>query len=235
MRPEDAQTVRRLPLLEGAEASSITTLIAAGYVQRFPGGVVLIHEGERPDFLHILVEGQVDLFTNHRGREATIAVISPPTTFILAAVIVDGPYLKSARTIEPTTVVLIPAEAVRDVFARDPGFARATVAELACRYRSIVKDLKNHRLRPAVERLANWLIAQDQLTGGQGTFRIPFEKRLLASKLGMRPENLSRAFAELTQVGVEVSGATIRIESRAALERFAMPNPLIDGEEPCQV
>lgn len=36
------------------------TLIAAGYLQRFPQEVVLVHEGERPDFLHVLVQGSIE-------------------------------------------------------------------------------------------------------------------------------------------------------------------------------
>lgn len=231
MRSQDAEIVRKLPLFRDASPESFDALIAAGYLQRFPAGVVLLHEGERPDFLHVLVDGQVDFFASHADREATIAVLSPPAAFILAAVIVDGQYLKSARTLAPSTIVLIPAGAVRDIFAKDSAFARATVAELASRYRSIVKELKNQRLRSAVERLANWIVAHDRLTGSTGRFRMPFEKRVLASQLGMRPENLSRALGELASFGVTVDGPVLSIGDRVRLTAFSQPNALIDDPE----
>ncbi|CFX59099.1 Transcriptional activator FtrB [Candidatus Filomicrobium marinum] len=228
MRREDSEIVRELPLFRGVELENFRTLIAAGYVQRFPTGTVLIHEGERPDFLHVLVDGQIAFFASHNDREATVSILTPPAAFILAAVIVDGPYLKSARTLSSSTVVLIPAGAVREVFERDTGFARATVAELACRYRTIVKELKNVRLRSSSERLANWILTQASQSGGCGTFRLPFEKRALASRLGMRPENLSRALAELAEAGVTVDGPMIRVGDAAKLIAFSKPNPLID-------
>jgi CRP/FNR family transcriptional activator FtrB len=125
-------------------------------------------------------------------------------------------------------VVLIPAEAVREVFNKDPAFARAVVAELALRYRGLVKDLKNQRLRTSLERLANWILAHNDKIGRPGSFKLPMEKKALANLLGMRPENLSRAFSELSELGVDVDGATLRIIDITALTSFAKPDPLID-------
>lgn len=234
MRPTDSEQVRQLPLFRAMAQASFEALSGAGYLQRFPAGVVLVHEGEHPDFLHVLVAGSVEFFSSHGDRETTLSVLTPPSAFILAAVIIDGIYLKSARTIAESTVVLIPAEAVRDVFLRDSEFARATVVELACRYRSVVKDLKNQRLRTGLQRLASWVLVQDEASGNSGRFRIPFEKRVLAGQLGLRPENLSRAFADMQKVGVVVDGPIITITDRDALIAIAQPNPLIDGVESCE-
>ena len=133
-------------------------LIRAGFLQRFPEHVTLFREGEMPDFLHIVVEGNVELFSSHADHETTIDILRPVSTFILAAVVQDDVYLKSARTIGPCRVLMIPAEAVRAIFGRDAGFARAVVGELATRYRGIVRALKNQKLRTGTERLANWIL-----------------------------------------------------------------------------
>jgi CRP/FNR family transcriptional activator FtrB len=234
MRAQDAEQVRRLPLFRAMAQSNFEELSAAGYLQRFPAGVVLIHQGDRPDFLHVLVDGMIELFSSHGGQEATLSVLSPPAAFILAAVVVDDVYLKSARTLSPSTVVLIPADAVREVFERDAAFARAIVVELACRYRALVKELKNSRLRTGVQRLANWIIARDKSSGQTGRIRIPYEKRVLANQLGLRPENLSRALAELQHAGISVNGPEIAITDYRRLALLAKSDPLIDAPEPCE-
>src|SRR5580765_4155176 len=113
MRDTDAEIVRALPLFSAMQQTHFQTLIGAGYLQRFPHGVVLVDEGQKPDFLHILVEGAVEFFSSSRGRETTLSFLTPPGAFILAAVVLDQLYLKSARTTESSMVVLIPAEAVR--------------------------------------------------------------------------------------------------------------------------
>jgi CRP/FNR family transcriptional activator FtrB len=228
MRDTDAEIVRALPLFRGMEPQHFATLIGAGYLQRFPHRVELIHEGHKPDFLHVLVEGSVEFVSTGRGRETTLSVLTPPGAFILAAVVLDQVYLKSARTIDKSVVVLIPAAAVREVFNKDPAFARAVVAELALRYRAIVKDLKNQRLRTGLERLANWVLVHNEKMGRPGRFKLPMEKRALAGLLGMRAENLSRSFTEIAEHGVTVRGSTVTIDDIAGLRAFAEPDPLID-------
>jgi CRP/FNR family transcriptional activator FtrB len=118
---------------------------------------------------------------------------------------------------------------VRDVFGRDAAFARAIVNELAERYRTVVRALKNEKLRSSAERLANWILQADSLQGNQHSVELTFDKRTLASRLGMTPENLSRNFALLAKYGVKSSGRGIVIGDTSALKRFAKPNSLIDG------
>jgi len=117
---------------------------------------------------------------------------------------------------------------VRAIFDADGNFARAIVTELAQCYRSVIKAQKDLKLRTSLERLANYLLRQQRHTGGGAAFELDFEKRRLASVLGMTPENLSRAFKGLQPYGVTVTGTRIAIDNQADLERFAKPNPLID-------
>jgi CRP/FNR family transcriptional activator FtrB len=124
---------------------------------------------------------------------------------------------------------MIPAQVVRDVFDRDASFARAVVNELAERYRTAVRSLKNEKLRTSAERLANWILQADAQHGHRHSVELEFDKRTLASRLGMTPENLSRNLAMLAKHGVKTAGRDILIEDSSALERFARPNALIDG------
>ena len=61
-----------------------------------------------------------------------------------------------------------------------------------------------------------------------GSIELPYDKRTLASLLGMTPENLSRAFNTLKPYGVKVEGSMIRLEDMNGLEVLAKVNPLID-------
>ncbi|MBM3528978.1 MAG: cyclic nucleotide-binding domain-containing protein [Alphaproteobacteria bacterium] len=229
MRRSDIEQVRSLPLFREMTKTHFSTLMSAALLQKFPARTVLIREGELPDFLHIVVEGTVELYSRWEDRETTIDIIRPVTTFILAAVIQDDVYLKSARTIDAARILMIPSEAIRDIFGRDAGFARAIVSELALRYRGIVRVLKDRKLRTSVERLANWILAMDRSEGGGGRIVLAHDKRTLSSRLGMTPENLSRSLAILGDHGVEGTGREIVIVDREALQRCAKPSPLIDG------
>jgi CRP/FNR family transcriptional activator FtrB len=228
MPETDYGDVRRLDLFSGMSEASFAALMRGAYVQNFPAHVELISEGEPSDFLHILLSGSVDLFSEWNGRETSMATVRPISTFILAATIRDAPYLMSARTLEKSRIALIPSQDVRAVFDTEKKFARAIVTELAQCYRSAIKAQKDLKLRTSLERLANYLLRKQRHAGGQSNFELDFEKRRLASILGMTPENLSRAFKGLQPYGVSVEGNRIAIGNQADLERFAKPNPLID-------
>lgn len=208
--------------------ANFDALMQAAYLQTFPAQLELIAEGDPADFLYIVIEGCVELFARSNGREATMDLVSPVETFILAAVIRDAVFLMSARTCRRSKILLIPSENVRDIFQKDEAFARAIVVELAGRYRSVVKQHKGLKLRTAVERLANRLLNYHKDQGANGCLELPLDKRTLASLLGMTPENLSRAFNTLKPYGVEVDGSTIQLADIKALEGLAKPNPLID-------
>jgi CRP/FNR family transcriptional regulator, transcriptional activator FtrB len=229
MRPEDLKTIRTPPLFAEMSEAHFVSLMKAALFQRFPAEVTLIEEGQKPDFLHVVVEGTVELFARHRDRETTIEIISPVTTFILAAVAQDDVYLKSARTLSSARILLVPARAVRELIARDSAFARAMINELAFRYRGIVRALKNEKLRSGSERVANWIIRASKEQDDSQTVELSYDKRTLASHLGMTPESLSRALAQLSSYGVRSRGRHIEITDPAALASFASPDDLIDG------
>lgn len=230
MRTEDLPVIGQLPLFADMGEEHFAGLMRAAYLQTFPPQVDLISEGDRADFLYVVVEGCVELYARSNGRETTMSLVRPVSTFILAAVLKDVRYLMSARTTEKSRILLIPSEDIRRAFRQDDAFARAIVVELASRYRAVVRDHKNHKLRTGVERLANRLLLFEQEQGGKGRFVLPHDKRTLASLLGMTPENLSRAFNTLKPYGVEVSGSEIRLSKIADLKNLAKPNDLIDGD-----
>jgi CRP/FNR family transcriptional activator FtrB len=225
LREADRDAVRALPLFAAMAADGFERVIHGSFLQAFPVGVELLRQGEMADFLHVLLDGTVELAAATRNRETTVAIVHPVASFILAAVMRDRPYLMSARTLARSRVLMIPGGNVRAAFAEDHAFALAVVDDLAVAFRFMVRELKNQKLRTGPERLASWLLAaMDEA----GVVRLAFEKRVLASRLGMTPENLSRALALLGHYGVAVDGRDVTVTLPDELKRFAHPDPLID-------
>jgi CRP/FNR family transcriptional activator FtrB len=203
----------------------------ATVVHRLPKNAALLKEGDRPRFLYLLVEGSVELFGCHNGQAATIEVTEPVAALALASVIRGGVTLKCARTVSPARVLAVPAEAVREAFRRDAAFSRATAEHLADWYADMVRLLMNEKLRTSTERLAAWILRTCMSQGNKTSIELKFNKRILASRLGMAPENLSRNLAYLERYGVKSEGRGIQVECLQTLQEFAKPNALIDGLE----
>jgi len=231
VRDQERPEILKLPLFRDMAEENFDALMQVAYAQTFPPQLEMISQGQSADFLHIVVEGTVELFATWGGRETTMQVVQPVGTFILAACIKDAPYLMSARTLEKSRIILIPSVDLRAVFRRDPDFAVSTIEELADCFRTMVRHAKNLKMRTARERLAAYLLDLSAAAGGAAGFALPVEKRTLASYLGMTPENLSRALKSLQSDGVRVEGSRVILMDRPALVAVAVPDPLIDGPD----
>jgi CRP/FNR family transcriptional regulator, transcriptional activator FtrB len=228
----DADLLRSVHLFASLSEAHLPSVVAAAALRPVPARTVLFAEGDRLDSLHIVVKGAVELYSEHSGRRFTVAVVRALRPLALASIMVEHNPL-SARALEPSELVVVPAPLVVELFGRDPAFALAVAHELAGACHELIDDFRSHRLRTTTERVANWMLRCDESTGRTGRFVIPYDKRVLASYLGMAPEHLSRSFSALASAGVVVSGRRIMFSDRAALALAAGiegPDPACNAE-----
>jgi CRP/FNR family transcriptional activator FtrB len=234
IRPSDLERVKALPLFTNTSEEVFRDVLGGAFLQKFPAGTTLLTEGDPVDFLYVLLDGAVELEGTRNDKATTLAVLKPVSAFILAAVVLDTNGLMSAHTLDASQILMVSGEALRRAMQRDAAFCFTVAQELAGCYRGVIRALKNQKLRGGMERLANYLLAQQVHAGGAETFSLPHEKRVLASLLGMTPENLSRALAGLADYGVAVQGPSVTISRPTVLLRLAKPDPLIDQHAPAR-
>lgn len=233
MRSDEMEQVADLPLFTELGDAYRQKLLNAALVQRVPTGVTLFEQGDPADFLYILIDGTVELRADDgAGHEALVEIIQPVDSFILAAVVTDAPLLMTARTLSRCRLLLLPAAKLRQDLHREPALALTLLASLAGQYRGLVRQIKALKLRTSAERIGCYLLslAREQSEGG-GVIELPYSKRALAERMGMTPENLSRAFATLRERGVRINRSRVVIDDIDKLERFCRIDALIDGVE----
>lgn len=223
----DWDAIRGAALFAAMSDGNFRSLREAGVVNRLPKGAPVGKPGER--VLHVLVEGTVELYGSHEGQCATIDVKEPVTAINLAGIVRSAAPVELVRTVTAARTLAIPAETIRELVRRDPNFSLAVAAEIADGYRDIMRLLMNEKLRTSVERLAAWIVQTCRINGNQASVELKFNKRILASRLGMAPENLSRNLALLERYGVRNAGRDIMVDDLRRLQAFAKPNPTIDG------
>jgi CRP/FNR family transcriptional activator FtrB len=212
--------LRSIPLLSSASEEHLQKLAAAASLRTAASRTILFTEGSRVENLFILTRGAVELFSERDERRFTIYVARGARPLSASSLLAERHPL-SARILEPSEFLAVPAKLLVELIGRDAGLADAVVRELATESLQIIEDFKNHRLLNATARIAHWMLHQDRKTGEDGQIVIPFDKRVLASYLGMTPEQLSRGFSTLTSAGVTVDGRSVTIASRAALTKVA--------------
>lgn len=224
------ELLRLTPLFEALDDRVIDGLAAITQEVRLPESAVLCQQGDPPRHLHVLLEGQVALWcAAPDDSRAAVEVVRPPGYFVLATVLARLPLLMTAETVSPARLLLIDADGLHELLARDVALANALLHAEALNFRALVRQVQDLKLRTAAQRLGCYLLAlSDDPDATTARFRLPFDKRLLAARLGCRQENLSRAFATLRSVGVETHGGRVILHDIPALRDFAVPDESTD-------
>lgn len=231
MSPAERQSASAIPLLAGLDEDRVVRLLAGASIRRLAKSEVIIEEGSRSKWLHLLLGGSVEVYTMDRERSRTLLVFSASDLFMPAAALADEPHLASVRALEPSRLLFMDAAAVRAETAQCPKLACRLMTHIAGQFRAVLRHLKDDQTRSGPQRLAAYLLRLVDEKGVGGDAELPVSKGTLASRLGMTSESLSRSLQLLAEHGIVVRGHRVVLKDRAQAERFCNPDPLIDGGE----
>lgn len=227
----DAELLDKLPFLAGLEPSLQQSLLSHAEVRAYPKGKLLFEEGGSPDCLFVLLRGMVELFTRKGKKDIVVLILWPNEVFMPAAALYDEPFLVSGRTLSSASALLMNARHVREQVLHHPELAERLTRVLAGQFRMAVRHIKDLKLRNGPERLGAFLYRLAAETGKNGYADLPVAKSVLASRLGLSAESLSRGLHILSEHGLTVRGSRVIVTDRQRLSDFCGPDPLIDGRE----
>ena len=96
------------------DGASLERVAAAGDLAEVVAGDVLFREGTLPESLYVLLDGQVSLTGTAADASSTVIdILGPASSFVLANVLMDEPYLMGAEAIAGSRLVRIGAEPMR--------------------------------------------------------------------------------------------------------------------------
>jgi len=227
-----ANLVATVPLFERLDASLHAQIEAISRRVTAEANVAMLHQGTLPDCLYILLQGQVALSgTAADGTTALVDVLHPVDHFVLPSVLTRLPHLVTASTVTPCRLLAIDADRLLDLAEREASLANTLLRSVSREFRTMLSQVRDLKLRTAAQRLGCYLLAQVKDNESvRASFRLPFDKGLLAARLGCRQENLSRAFAALRACGVETHGSRVILHDIPRLKALAMPDDMGDPE-----
>ncbi len=217
-----SELVRASPMLAALSPKVVDALLAVTSIEQAPARSLLLREGEPAESLFLVLEGLVQIFTSAEGRQITLTIQRAPTLLPVDAICRDGPLLTSARVLQRTCVGRIGLADARRLFATEREFADFVNRHLAARWDDLLREVKNLRARTSFQRLVGWILAMHREV--RGPIQLPYDKAVLAARLAMAPETLSRELARLSGLGVTVRGRKLDIADARVLEELAGGN-----------
>jgi len=151
-----------------------------------------------------------------------IEVITPGNSFAEAVMFMEpAGYPVNASAVSDTRLLAFENRVFLDLLEESPALTRKLLATLSRRLHALLQEIDELSLHNATYRLVTYLLQQDR-TGGHIDLSVP--KQLVASRLSIKPETLSRILARLRERGlVQIDGEHITLLDepglRAELER----------------
>lgn len=221
LKPNDLEAVRAAPLFRRMPDATMDALLAGASVMAVPRFGTLFFQDEMADRFFLLLSGSVKLSRlSADGDEAVVSLVEPGQIFAEADMFASARYPLSAEAVEPTRVLVFTAEAFFRRMRADPEVAFRVVEALSQRIRGFVQQIEHLHVRSTPQRVASFLLTLCPETGRDVRFELPFDKSLIARRLGMQPETFSRALAKLRKIGVETHGAAVFVANTATLKDY---------------
>jgi len=219
---DDQALLATLPLFKSMAPALLQTLLADTSVRRYTRHTVLFLQGEPAERFYVVFDGWVKLFRETPdGHETVIAVFTRGESFAEAASFAEGVFPVSAEAIEETRLLVVPAASFTRRLREDPELAINMLGSMSQHLRGLVQQVEQRTVKSAAQRVSAFLLRLRADDGGGAKINLPTDKALVAARLGMQPETLSRALAKLRTVGVETHDRQVIIPDVTALRRLA--------------
>lgn len=223
MNHRDREILQSTPLLASLPPSLTRKILEGVTILSSEARDVLFRESDEAHCFYVILSGYVRLYRiGQDGKEADTGVFGPGEVFGQCAMFLNDRYSFNAQAAEPVTLARFDFARIRQVMREEPEFAFALMNIMARHLNDARENVANDRLHTAPKRVANYLLELSKANGNgpSGSFRLPFQKSLLAGKLGLAPEALSRAFSQLRNSGVSIRGRVIHISDAEALRKL---------------
>jgi CRP-like cAMP-binding protein len=221
-------TIRDLKLVSesGAFASlrpqSLARLTECATIVALRERELLFRQDDPTTALYIVVEGMLKLYRlTYSGEEAVIQILTQGDSVAAASTFAGKRYLVTAEAITSSRIIRIPTEHVMRCIQEMPDVALAIIAVTSQHLGHLVQHVEGLKAQSGRQRVAEFLLSLCRVDDGPAVVTLPYDKVLIAGRLGIKPESLSRAFAKLRSAGVEVRGASVAIQDVAVLREVA--------------
>ena len=222
----DPVAIRQLPLFESLDPAVTCRLLGTAEVEIRPRNSMLFQAGNRADAFFIVLSGVVKLFAlTEDGRESIVEIVEPVSSFAEAAMFAGGVYPVAAEVVEEAALVRVGAREFFNELRANPAVAGRMLGSLLRWERRLAGELRRQRDFSPMERVAELLVSLTPQAQGETVVTLPMKKLVIASRLGMKPESLSRVLARLRDFGVHTQGRTVRIEDVSRLHALCAPRP----------
>ena len=230
----DTDELRKHPALTHVGGALLKQVSNGSHLVRLDTKQHLFHQNEAANHFYLLRSGRIKLYrVSPDGDEKVIELIAPGDSFAEAVMFMrEHAYPVHAMALVRSEVIAIPNQPVLEVLENSTEACFQLMRGLSTRLREKIAEIDALTLQNAGLRLVNYIM--QFLPVGATTpqrLELPAAKQVVAARLSIQPETLSRLLGQLEASGViRVSGREIHIADVERLRNIALGTPISRSE-----
>lgn len=210
--------LRDLSLFSGVDEGTLARLTLEAKLETFEDGAVIFRQGDPVNAVVVILRGFVKVLRIAScGDETLIDIREDGETVGEPPSSAREVYQVSAEAIGRAVVLKFPAARFTRLMQESPALGAAVAQDGKDKIAALVAEIESLKAQNADQRLAHFILSLCPPGQEQCRFRLPYDKRLIAARLGVKQETLSRAFAKLRDHGVRTETRDVIVESVSRL------------------
>lgn len=218
------QTIRRHYLFSGLADADFEALANEISVESYDKDQILFHRGDTAEAFFFVETGQVELSLISRdGQKKIIEVIAHGRTFAEAIVFMsEARFPVTAEALSDSVVYRIPNSGYRDLLQSNTNACMRLLSDVCYHLHQRVQEIERLTIQNARSRLASYLIDHvSEMNDDEATVRLDLPRHVIASRLSITPETLSRLLRVMSDEGIlTVDDRLVFIHSLARLRPY---------------
>lgn len=216
----DFQALRRSHLFSDMDDQQFLEIMSHATPVEVAGGQLLFGQSDPVNAFYWVGEGLIRLFrSSPQGDEKVIELIAPGRFFAEAALFMGGRFPVNAAAQINSRLVAIDGPSFKAWLAQDASRCFKLLAGMSARLHKLVNEIDSLTLMKGTDRLLQYLLDHsDPDDEGKMVVELEAPKQVIASRIGVKPETLSRLLHKLGDLGyVEVRDNRILIKDEDKL------------------
>lgn len=201
----DLATARAAVLFASLPNELTQSILQRASMKAVKRGETIFLQGDTAQNLYVVLDGWVKLFRiTPTGAEAVVGVFTKGRSFGEAVAFDGGAYPVSAEAVTDGRLLIVRASLIATMMRERPEVALAIVSSTFKHLHGLVAQVEQLKAHTGAQRVAEFLLELCNCDQGSCTITLPYDKSLIAGRLGMQPPSLSRAFNRLEALGVKI-------------------------------
>ncbi len=219
----DLATAKEAVLFASLPDDLAETLFERASVRKCKRSETLFLQGEAADMVFVVLEGWVKLFRiTPTGAEAVVGVFTRGRSFGEAAAFDGDAYPVTAEAVTDARLLQVRTSILLGLMRERPELCQAMLSATLRHLQSLIIQVEQLKAHTGAQRVAEFLLGLCVVQSGACTIKLPYDKTLIAGRLGMQPQSLSRAFGRLREQGVKVNQNQAAIADVERLQDYVL-------------